>query len=718
MNGTPISKFYAEAQQGDTYTPSHEESERLRDVLEQVSLGDQARQTFLRDAWNSLALYAERPWSNYDAIRGVLTETPISDWEVRLSLPYARNALDIIAPKLTANSPSWVPVPASGDEEDQSAARACVKLLNHLARAVKLQSKNDSVVRWAMITGLGVYRVGWDPTKGTPLDDGTVPGCITLDSVPPMRWVCDPGASERDLSDCRWCSQISYMHIDDVVMRWPERGRHVRLDASISGDKYTSGILGSATQNGLTDIFEGNTGLNDTHQDRVRITEYWEPPSPRHPNGYYCVVANDQLILDVAEELPGGRYPFALLRYNHIPGRLQGQGLLRILRGPQEAANRAVSDRLEVLAVNANGKWAVERGSVGLSAMTNEPGEIVEYEPGAPRPVAIPPPVMNPEFERVEQAMIQHINMLAGLSDISTGNISSTISGRALNIAAELEASRLGTVSKEIEDCLSDVGSLMLTFQKLYGPEETMMQIVGKNGRLEVASFYKSALRSTDVFVEVGSMRVQNIAVKREQATLGFTSGAYGDPKDPRAVAAYRKDMEWGDLDYLQGDNPDGEATYAREENFTLLEGDFKTVRALPFEDHIVHMQNHRALLTSVTFREADKERYEAALTHYAEHACFDTAVRSGTPWWELYVPELAAKMGQAPIPPTPPLGQPQPAPAFDAFGAENMPPGQPMQRQLPPRIPNAALAGVQMPQGGAYGPGLGDQDITQEMAQ
>lgn len=720
-------------------------------IAQQVAAGERAREQWYADAWVFLCYYVGRQWVTFDRGLRRPQDMPRAPYEVRIVLNYTKVAVDAAVAKLTQHQPGWLCPPTTEDERAVEQARACEKLLDYLWHQLGMRPKIQELVKWAAVTGLGVARVSFDSAAtdllggpdqpgespdpmaefmggsielevdedgreiefkmasdavaGAPSPSG-VAGFPTFEVISPMSVVFDPGATRANLSDARWASELRWLHIDEIRERWPDTGRAVKVGQSSGVDSNIAAVV-------LQDFLGGS--LSSSREaltlDRTLVVFYYERPSPRHPKGWYVVVAGD-VVLEEHHELPAGRLPFVVVRFGQVPGRMYGQGLVEGAKSPQDVLNQQASAQVEMTRLHAAPKWAAEISSINQSAITNRPGEILWYAKGTAPPQPIPPVPISPQHEALQQASIQHIREITGVNEISLGIVPGSISGRAAQWMAELDATKLSLVTSELEEAMSVAGGMLLRLWRDYMPPQTTINVLGEQSNLEAWVFNSEDITTTSVRVVVGSMSVKHPSVKRETVITLAGIGAYGDiVGDPEARARLLREMEFGTPDWTAGE-ADAEARDQREENYQILTAPIQfapdgsvisPVTVYPWQDHAAHIRELRLLLAGVDLRNAEVERFEVARKHLAEHEGWLSLQRQGYEWWTEFAPELAARVQPAapqPVEVPPEQGAmlpPDVAPIdpstglpVDAFGQEMV-----ASPQMSPEMVNARGPGV-----------------------
>lgn len=666
-------------------------------------LGDAKRlmEPWVKEAWEAWAYWANRPWSYWNQTLQRLDSMPTEyDNQIRISLNYVRPAVNARVSKLTAHQPGWQVGPATTEEVDAQKARACESLLDFVYYQDAMQWKAVEFVRWAEVTGIGVFRVEWDRLGGEPVpardettgavvvgEDGApvmVPsGFVKVTTPSPMAVFFDPGATRPDLTDCRWIGEMCLIPVDAAREQWPNAAGQIVASAPMTADPMTMEALGYSASDVGAEL------------ERVLVYTYYERPSRRFPEGLY-VACTDSVLLEKIERLPvAGELPYAVMTVNVPPGRLAGQGIVEDLKPIQSMVNRQMSKLLELVDLHANPKWAVEKGSVSRKQFTNQSGEVVEYERSARRPELIQPPALSPEHARLAREGIEHIGALSGMSDITLTNAPASMSGRMAQFQAEMEASRLSMDSTSLELAMGRVGRLILGMFHEYAPPEFTIRIVGEENRLEAQQFYSDSISSLDVRVSPQSMQVKHPSVQREAVMMAFERGIMGDPNDPEVKRDARKLMEFGGDKFINGDRTK-ERIYQEEENHAMSLG--MAAEVLPHEDHATHKAALKSFMASVAYRNLPPDRQMMFMRHLAMHEAYAALAANGQPWWVSYVPpELAAQAYPQGVPAPPvPEGSPGPAPMpVDAFGLDPADAAQ-MQSSSAARLAEAAAIAAQ----------------------
>jgi hypothetical protein len=726
-------------------------------VDDRVSACEKIKQGLVAEAWENIAFMAGDQWAEWNSVLGQMTTRDADDWKQRLVYNYTRQIVNQLGARLTENRPIPLVHPASEDEEDQDKARLCEKLLGHLWRTQRMGRRHFEFVLWMLATGTGIYKVSWrlDPQlqafeadvntdaeqhalnrHGLPVMKSGAPGTPVAEVLSMFEFGWDTGA--KDFEHCRWMYHVTDVHLDELVERYPERGAFASTDASAMKNHV------SHTQ--LRSLMNSND-LPSPLKDRVKLTEYYELPSKRHPEGLFVVKAADVLLH--IDGLPFGFLPFVTSRHNVTPGSVAGAGVIKDLKQPQRQVNISESQRVENKDLMARPKWLVPKGSVDSQYITDEPGEVIEYDENlpAPRPVAAPP--MSQEPANIARENVSHMFELGGLNELARGNIPAGMSGRAVGLFEELQATMLGPASRETEDAISTVGTMWLKMYREMAPPARALSIAGKRSIAEVVQFMHTDITSTDVEVVAGSSLPRNKTHRREQILLVANSGWLGDPADPKTQRKVLKHLEFDGLEEVYGDNT-LDRKRARDENLIMMkalsDGAPFPLEVLPNDGHDSHCEEHDDFSKGEEYLMLTPEYKLAFIKHLAWHERFRKREEMGIPWFaeilqdDLEQEELAmydpqfqqeAPPQEAAPPQGPPPQQMGPPPMDPNMMLEQaMGPTPDPMMQPPPQAPQmppelmAVMQALQQQQqmqasglsegmGNLHGPGVGDFDLS-----
>jgi len=617
------------------------------------------RKSVLHDEWWTAHSFVDG--DQYITFRnGRSQEAKSPSWRVRLTQNMLLPIVNTICAKLTQQRPGILVRPSSPDEDRIQKAKACEKLLDYLDRLLKLDRVRYEVCWWAVVTGSGFFRRYWDPDAGNQYTvdyEGVTQvietGGPKVDAFSPFDVYPDVQATSMD--DARWVILAHMLSAQDLEDRWPKAGKKI-----IQQSGGTGAPVNADDDSALRRDVSGY--VDDPRDDRglYRVLEYEEKPTVDYPDGRRVITCQNQLLEE--GDLPGRRFSLAMVRYSTMGGRFWGKGVVTPLVPLQRELNRTVSQMVELRNLHANPVWVGPTGSVPNNAVTNRPDSFITYNPNlGPPPQRIDPVPIPNSLETMSQSIKQAFFDISGVHEISQGRQpSGVVSGRAMGMLADQDATKLGPAVRSLELAMEDLARGLLEDWREYQFVPVTVTVVGPSRIPEVFRFSSDQIDSTDVEIIAGSMLYKHPSYVRELALQYFQMGALGSPQEPSTQMRFRQILGSRGLEeFYDDDSPD--RNYARQENDMLTSPAVAPeVRPAWFEDHVVHVDEHRKFMLSTEFRELSKELQEGFSEHLALH--YHELAKQGAgqaTYAEVLGLEAEAGQGGAPPPGGPPQGGP-----------------------------------------------------------
>lgn len=420
--------------------------------------------------------------------------------------PYYRSrpVINLIRPrlrkemaKLTAQKPNIFVIPASSDERDLYAAQAGENIWQYLFDSKKVASTIRRAVFWASITGNGFIKNWWDEGAIDEFSDQM--GDVCFEPITPFHFFV-PDLKEEELENQPFIMHASLRNADELSMAY---GQEVKFQAGES--------------NKLEDSFLNVMGLQQWQKDRsVFVQEIWVKPNrvKMFPNGALITVAGGN-ILWYQEGWPydHNRYPVAHI--GNIPtGKFYRDSTMNDLIPLQREYNRTRGQIIESKNRMAKPQLAAEIGSVDVSKITSEPGQIILYRPGFQAPQPIPLQSL-PSYVLQEQDRIRNdMDELSGQFELT--DFPGVTAATAISYLQEQSESQLAYTFDSIEEAVEKLGYMTLNYVKQYWGTDRKVKITGSDGSFDVETFEGSDLRdNTDVRCEAGSALPTSRAAKQ-----------------------------------------------------------------------------------------------------------------------------------------------------------------------------------------------------------
>jgi hypothetical protein len=200
-----------------------------------------------------------------------------------------------------------------------------------------------------------------------------------------------------------------------------------------------------------------------------------------------------------------------------------------------------------------HGKYLAARGHALMSsALTDQSGEIVEYDPvpNAAPPTAMQTPSIPQYAYQEDDYILSKMDDIVGINEASRGQMpSASIPAIGMQFLVEQDDTRIGTVTEQNEYAYADTGRQILKFVSNYYNEERVLKIAGKPMEYVVKNFRGEDLRNNhDVVVIRGSTLPGSKVLRRQEIINLHQSGYLGDPNDPKVKENVLSMLEYGEI--------------------------------------------------------------------------------------------------------------------------------------------------------------------------
>src|SRR5688572_13466896 len=109
-------------------------------------------------------------YHTWDSRRGGLSLPKVPSWRVRLVANRLLPIVQKVVSKFLRQKPSWVPLPATIDQDDIARAQVAKMLLRAHWRKFDMNEKLVEALTWMATTGNVFMSCTWDPTIGDYMD--------------------------------------------------------------------------------------------------------------------------------------------------------------------------------------------------------------------------------------------------------------------------------------------------------------------------------------------------------------------------------------------------------------------------------------------------------------------------------------------------------------------------------------------------------------------
>ncbi len=296
---------------------------------------------------------------------------------------------------------------------------------------------------------------------------------------------------------------------------------------------------------------EGGASLQKMKGAAIELI-YYERRSKKHPNGRMIPTANGVLLDD--KHLPVGDIPLVKFDDILVAGKFYSEAIITHIRPIQDQYNRVIQKRAEWTNRLLAGKYIAFRGSNLAQESLNDQTEVVMVDPvpnapngGAPTP--LPTPTIPAFAYQEEKSLDDNINYVAGISDVSRGQIPSAgMPAIGMQLLTEQDDTRIGVMTEANEESWALVGQLILKYVHKYYTRPRLLKIAGSNLEYTVKSFIGADLKgNTDVICKPGSTLPGSKTLARQDLFNLYTQGLLGDPTDEKVRQNVLEMYEFGD---------------------------------------------------------------------------------------------------------------------------------------------------------------------------
>lgn len=403
--------------------------------------------------------------------------------------------------KLTSQKPSAFVVPASSEDRDLYAANAGEQIWDSLYHQKHLHKVLRRAVWWASVTGNGFIKSWWDDDVVDP--NAGVYGDICYEAITPFHIF----VADTKLSD-----------IEDQPMVMHAVNQSIEKLEMIYGKKISQ----SNSENEIDEKFASAMGIDNSNPkkpDTVLVIEAWIKPNhyKMFPDGGLITVAGTQ-VLSVTEGWPyeHNKYPFAHIQHVET-GKFYAESTITDLIPLQREYNRTRGQIIESKNRMAKPQLAAEMGSIDVTKLTSEPGQVVLYRPGfqAPQPIPLQslPSYVLEEQDRIKMDMDE----ISGQHEVSRGQAPAGVTAAtAIAYLQEQDDTKLSSTYDSIEESMEKLAHMTLVYVKQFWDTPRMIKVTGADQSFDVLAFQGSDLRdNTDIRMEAGSALPTSRAAKQ-----------------------------------------------------------------------------------------------------------------------------------------------------------------------------------------------------------
>lgn len=316
--------------------------------------------------------------------------------------------------QLSANPPTAVCRPTSGDLKDQHASDAADRLVRFGMRHYSLQEQTDRCTGHALLYGSGFMKTVQNPDAGEVLEFDQETGEMVcegdIEVTVPIPWniFLDPDAETWD--KVRYVFERLYIPYEEACRLFPGKEDTLKqLKSKTQGSSGSSG-MGATSESEPAPIF-----LKQWHFDAVEVYQYWETGLPA--NGFqgryvHCTIEGEPLESlalspfrfasiknktgdGLEKGLEKALLPYAMMTDIDNPTSVWGRSTVVYASPLQDIHNALVNTMIDNARAHGVGRILChEDTEIADDSLTNSPHDIVRWT--GTRPPEYQPPMALP----------------------------------------------------------------------------------------------------------------------------------------------------------------------------------------------------------------------------------------------------------------------------------------------------------------------------------
>ena len=401
---------------------------------------------------------------------------------------------------------------------------------------------------------------------------------------------------------------------DELVMDYPEAMKGYDERQELREEKST--LIAS------TDSFLTHEGENRSVSGMVPVREVYRRPCKKHPRGYHAIVTRKRTLSLQPLKHPKWRLPYFQFRYRYFPGALYPDGLVYPNVWAQVLKNKTLSTVVGHTHKESRPHRMIPNDCEVEAGAFDDMGGDVHYDSaddmGRIIPWYLQVPALGVDTWRLMQEEDAILDEGMQLHDVSRSvqapNVQSGSQLRGLQIGDQVH---LGPV---LARCARTWARAFEYALKLTVNEQTKkvtlpgvdMTTACPFGKLDFKADKESP--SFRVWVRTIDRSPFERARAEERNSQLLQAGMFNDLPPSEVRQAINKGVE---VSMFCDKNRD--RIVARHENVQLFEGDPK-VHVEEFEDHGVHIEEHRKPMLSIRFKESPQPIQNAFRAHKQAH--------------------------------------------------------------------------------------------------
>lgn len=562
--------------------------------------------------------YLGQQWTMWSRGEGMLRQANAPSHRIRLTINKIQPTVKTLLGKVLRGVPRLLCSPTDTTDQARALARVSDRLLRALWDHCHMFNVQQDAFLWAILTGTGFFKIGWDPTLGEHItdDDGRpmYTGDISCSALSPFqvyvpKWV-------TDLSKPCEVIEAGIEPFEQVRMQFPEV-KDLRPDQMFGPMSTYEQRLAS-----LTTPIGAMTYSPDQLNDRsVYVMRLWQDPqvlSPwereQYPKGRLIVTTNNRLLYVGRNPFADGKHPLVRVRGGVFPGRFWGTSVTDGLIPIQRAYNKGRSQMAEARNLVTAPQIVAPKGH-GCLKQTNEPGSWLEYVQGL-KPDYLTPPEMNQWVAKDLDLLMEEFQDVAQVREVSRGGLpAANLTGVGISLLQEADNTPWGPVAAEMALSLGEVGQKMINRGFQGYTEPRVLTALDELDDDDILEFFSTGdLAPIKVRCDVTSVMPESRAARMARVEALINLQVLHPLRDRSQILRM---MEFGSIESLWMET-DADVRRAQRENRRMTKGEPQPIAT--FDNHEIHVQEHNAFRKSTEYETMDPMARLVIDLHVEEH--------------------------------------------------------------------------------------------------
>ena len=503
--------------------------------------------------------------------------------------------VDIMTAQLGSGRPDIGFIPATQSIEDVSSTKVCGYTLEYIDRINDAHIQDHTLHRHKLLYGTGIDSIDWGMLRG---EENVVQEVVHPREILPR--LNSKGDFNKVIRYRTVEAQLLYDHYGEAA------------------DKLSPTSTNTANTAVARNV--QNMGI-EKFDNPITLCEYYEETSERYPQGRYIVWASNIMLEDNTSIYKDGRTPFIRHIFKENPvesfwGVSYVQGLIplqvtlnKTLTIIHEYIRRAVKTIIPVASGSDIDEAALRSSDMFI---------ILPYNRNSMPPSSIPMSQLSidpwKQLEVIESQMMDKAHIHLVTKGMAERNVRSDVAQRTLR---EQDEHPLTITVQNFEQGKVTAAQMKLELAQKFYPEEKLISVVGRNGKVHIAPFKKAKIaEEIDVVCEPNSAMPHSRALQQATILELLKMGVF-NPQDPRTMRIIRETLKYNSLEALVQDEDRAQAQ-AIEEHEAILRGE--EIQVMPYENHKMHLSKHREQSLADSFHDWGEIEQAALYAHMDWH--------------------------------------------------------------------------------------------------